>query len=614
MHQPKRASHLELLDNRLIDVLDVTPVPIIISHPDSGAFKYVNPALMDMLGYSAQEIYSTEVVVSHPDDLENNQKLRRHLQQSPFEPVTLEKRYLHKSGRVILGLLTMVAEKNKDGSIKHLIAQIIDITERKAYQEDNLLFKTLINQSNDGMLIMCADSGLIVNANQRCCDNLGYSLTELQALTIRDIEVKLFDQFNWAEYVKDIKNKGNQILEGLHRRKDGSPFPVEISVSYVEFVNHSYMVAIVRDMTDRKKRDELIWQQANYDALTKLPNRYMFMDRLEQEMKKANRHNTQVALLCIDIDNFKDVNDSFGHDQGDKLLVKFAERLKACIRHSDTFARLGGDEFAIIIGGVDDTAVIDTVAKKVLHELSSPIDLGLKKTFVSGSIGIALYPDDGITAEDLLKNADNAMYEVKRNGRNGYQYFTRVMHAKAIQRIELITDLHRALDDQEFEMVYQPIVDMQSKKIIKAEALVRWNRDANSMVNPDKFIPAAEESGLIIELGNWIFEEVSRQMKIWRELGNENMQINVNMSPIQFNDKDNIILSSWINCLHKYQLNGSDFTVEITENAMMKTHADDDINDKLKLLHNNGIKIALDDFGTGCSSLVHLKKARNRLS
>lgn len=598
---------LNLLESSLLKVLDATPVPIIVSNLD-GSFKYVNSALLDMLGYSANEVYSTDIIISHPDDYESNRKVRDQLEQSPLEPVTIEKRYLHKNGKVIDALLTMVAEENRDGSIKHFIAQIVDITERKAYQKDISLFRALVDKSIDGMVVVSPDSGLIISANQRFCKNLGYSLEELQEMTVKDIELNLEDSFSWAKYVKSVKEKGNKIIEGTHCRKDGTQIPVEISVSYVKLNDSDYMLAIVRDISDRRKKDEMIWFQANYDALTRLPNRYMFRDRLDQEMKKAKRANKKVAVFCIDIDNFKDVNDSFGHDHGDKLLIEMAHRLQACIRGSDTVARLGGDEFAIIISDISDVEYIDRIAGKVVETLAEPVNLDMKKVFVSASTGIVIYPDDGKTTDDLLKDADHAMYEVKRSGRNGYRYFTPKMHEEAVKRIDLINDLHKALDEHQFEMVYQPIFDVNSLAIKKAEALVRWHHPEKGLINPDDFIPAAEESGLIIDIGCWVFNSVTQQMKQWKELYGTDIQININMSPIQFNDKDDKILYSWLASLKRYNLAGENFTIEITENAMMKTQGEEGIDEKIQLLRNNGVRIALDDFGTGCSSLAHLKK------
>ncbi len=593
-----------LIDANLLKVLDVTPAPIIVSRLD-GSFEYVNVAFLNMLGYSAEEIYEDDIVVSHPDELLLNEKIRESLHKAPFTPITLEKRYLHKSGKEVIGLLTMVAEPDEEGKVKRFIAQIINITEHKVAQQNIEIFRALINKSNDSMIVFDPLSGLVRDANQECCEQLGYSIEELQEKTVKDIDINMSDQTVWSEHVESVKKSGGQILEAIQKRKDGSCFPVEISVSYVELEQDSYMLAIIRDISERRKKDETIWHQANYDSLTNLPNRDMLQDRLGQQIKRLNK---KIAILCLDIDHFKDINDSFGHHSGDKLLIEIAKRIKNCTRDCDTVARLGGDEFAIVIDELEDSKYIEKITENILEALLLPIDLGIHKAFVSGSIGITIYPNDSQSTEELLKNADQAMYEVKNNGRNGYKYFTQYMHDKALARVQLINDLHRGIENKEFEMVYQPIINMENNNINKAEALIRWNHPTRGKINPDEFIPIAEESNLIVEIGRWVFEEVSKQMYEWKKQNRKKLQININMSPIQFSHKSDEFIKKWLKELTDYGLEAKDFTIEITEGVMMNMYNTEGIGEKLLLMREAGVNIALDDFGTGYSSLAYLKK------
>lgn len=595
------------LEDKSLHILEATPLPILISKIDGG-ITFVNSALLAMLGYSNDEIYRKDVIITHPDDINENINIRTRLVNSPQTKITVEKRYKHKNGSTIYGLLTIAARPSTAGEVTHFISQIVDITDKKVYQNDMQLFKALVEKSNDGMVIFCAQTGTLLNANRSFCDNLGYTLDEVKSMHVQEIEQNMPQDFKWQRFIASVRQKGNIIYEGLHKAKSGELLNVEVSISYAALVTGNFITAIIRDISERKRKDEMIWFQANYDALTKLPNRYMFSDRLEQEIIKTDRNNLMLGILCLDVDNFKDVNDSLGHHNGDKLLIEIAMRIKSCIRQSDTVARLGGDEFAIIINHVTNIELIEHIAIKILTKLSEPVKLELETVYVSASIGIAMYPQDGKTPDDLLKDADHAMYLVKKNGRNGYQYFTKAMHEKAITRIELINDLHHAIKSNQFELVYQPIVNLKTGELVKAEALVRWNHPIKGLISPDQFIPLAEESGLIIEIGAWVFDEVTKQVIEWKKLYSEAIEININMSPIQFNDRDNHILLSWIKYLEANDISGSCFTVEITENAMMRGNDYEDIATKIKLLHKHGIKVALDDFGTGYSSLAHLKR------
>ena len=329
----------------------------------------------------------------------------------------------------------------------------------------------------------------------------------------------------------------NKRIEITALRRDGSEFPIELTISNHGSGNNVEFSAFLRDITDRKKSAEQLINLAHYDVITNLPNRLLFYDRLEQELKKSHRTTTQLAIILLDLDHFKEVNDTLGHDKGDVLLKEVALRLKNCIRDSDTVARLGGDEFTLLLPYNSDLNVIERVAQNILVSLAEPFKLGASPVYISGSMGITLFPDDGDSIEELLKNADQAMYSAKNQGRNRYSYFTSSMQTYAKERASLSNDLRMAILEKQFVLLYQPIVNLTNQKIEKAEALIRWLHPIKGVISPVEFIPIAEETGLIFEIGEWVFQEAAKQVGKWRQLFNSEFQISVNKSPVQFYDR-----------------------------------------------------------------------------
>ncbi|MFC6670303.1 putative bifunctional diguanylate cyclase/phosphodiesterase [Marinobacterium aestuariivivens] len=342
---------------------------------------------------------------------------------------------------------------------------------------------------------------------------------------------------------------------------------------------------------------------ANFDPLTGLPNRRLFRDRLEQEIKKTQRTEGRLALLFLDLDHFKDINDTQGHDVGDILLKEAARRLKHCVRDSDTVARLGGDEFTIILSGLEDTGKAAQISQSILQSFAEPFDLGSRKDYVSASIGITFYPDDAGDLNTLLKNADQAMYVAKEEGRNRFHYFTASMQEAAQARVELINDLRGALQKNEFRLLYQPIVDPGSGRVHKAEALIRWQHPERGQVSPLDFIPIAEETGLIVEIGNWVFREAAKQARVWRQCHSPDFQISINTSPLQLH-AEGICTGEWYDYLQALELPGAAIAIEITEGLLMENS----FATRLLEIQRLGIEVSLDDFGTGYSSMSYLKK------
>ncbi|NMM14132.1 MAG: EAL domain-containing protein [Rhodoferax sp.] len=359
------------------------------------------------------------------------------------------------------------------------------------------------------------------------------------------------------------------------------------------------------DITERKKSEALIWQQAHFDALTGLPNRSMLRDRLEQEIKKSNRDGQQLALLFIDLDHFKEVNDTLGHDSGDLLLIEAARRIRGAVRASDTVARMGGDEFTVILSDLTEASSLERILQKLLQALESVFQLGDEQVFVSASIGITMYPLDATEIEDLFKHADQALYVAKGAGRNRFSFFTPALQEAAQTRVRLANDLRTGLAGQQFRVVYQPIVEMATGAVHKAEALIRWHHPTRGLISPAAFIPIAEASGLIVEIGDWVFQQAATQVQAWRASLSPQFQISVNKSPVQFHHSGSAH-KPWFQQLQAMGLPGESIVVEITEGLLLDSS--DSVADQLLALRDAGIQVSLDDFGTGYSSLSYLQK------
>ncbi|KAA1012961.1 EAL domain-containing protein [Paraburkholderia panacisoli] len=363
------------------------------------------------------------------------------------------------------------------------------------------------------------------------------------------------------------------------------------------------VLAVGRDLSDRMVFEATIWKQANFDALTRLPNRQMFHDRLDHQARMSDRSGRPMGLMLIDLDRFKEVNDSLGHDTGDLLLIEAARRITSCVRESDTVARLGGDEFTVILPELDDTASIEQIAKTIIGTLAEPFRLGPDEVFISASIGITLYPQDTRELDVLFKNADQAMYAAKSAGRNRFSYFTPDLQVAAERRLRLTNDLRAALQAEQFRVYYQPIVDLATGEIYKAEALIRWLHPERGAISPLDFIALAEDTGLIVPIGDWVFRQAVHQARQWRRRFHPSFQISVNMSPAQIR-QDNLVCIQWAEYLKREGMPGTSVAIEITEGLLL----DAELNEKLLTFRDAGIGISIDDFGTGYSSLAYLKR------
>ncbi|TPQ28657.1 EAL domain-containing protein [Methylomonas koyamae] len=481
-----------------------------------------------------------------------------------------------------------------------------DITARKLAEQEMQLASLVYLNSSEAMLVTDG-SGLIITVNPAFTKVTGYAADEVIGRSFTGLSPEQHDQAFFKTVLRVTNTQGHWAGEIGGRRKNGDDCVHWVTVNsiYNETGGVHRRVALITDITERKKSEQLIWRQANFDPLTSLPNRNMFLDRLDREIKKALRHSQKVALMFLDLDRFKDVNDSLGHFMGDVLLKEAAHRLSESVRDSDSIARLGGDEFTIILGELEHTESVDRIADSILQRLAQPFSLGNEIAYISASIGIAVFPDDGNDSEALLKNADQAMYAAKNQGRDRYQYFTAQMQLQSQKRLRLANDLHAALAKNQLLLHYQPIVDFGSGRLAKAEALLRWQHPDLGMVSPAEFIPIAEDTGSIVEIGDWVFADAVRQLKQWRELYQPQFQISVNKSPVQFR-KQALESQAWVAVLQELGLPGDSVVVEITEGALLE--ASDASREQLLVFRDAGIQVALDDFGTGYSSLAYLKK------
>lgn len=478
-----------------------------------------------------------------------------------------------------------------------------DITSRKQMEDELRLAASIYQNSSEGMLVTDADN-VIIAVNPAFTRLTGYTRDDVVGKSPKILQSGLQSKDFYRELWARLTTEGHWEGEIWNRHKLGYNFAEQLSIRVVKNDDGTIhrFIAQFSDITEKKRKEEQIWQHANYDNLTGLPNRRLFMDRLGIEIKKGKRGSEKLALLFIDLDRFKEINDTLGHVKGDILLREAAGRIRSCLRESDTVARLGGDEFTTIIADYTDQTAIEQVAKRILKALSLGFDLGGDDfAYISASIGIAIFPTDATDVDTLMKHADQSMYAAKAQGRNQFSFFTPSMQEAAEEKLRLTIDLRVAMVNHEFELHYQPIVDLADGSISKAEALLRWKHPERGMVSPGVFIPLAEESGLIHELGDWVFQEAISDLAFWQKKFGRHIEISVNKSPNQFSRAGN---SQWLEKLAESGLPPGSLVAEITEGTLLKESAV--VKQRLATLKEKGVRVALDDFGTGYSALSYL--------
>ena len=480
-----------------------------------------------------------------------------------------------------------------------------DITERVRAEEGLRLAATVFETTAEAIMVT-DDNNRIKAVNPAFTVVTGYAAEEVVGNTPSMLQSGRHDKTFYEKMWSILNGTGCWEGEVWNRRKDGEVYPEWLYISAItdDRDNVIEYVAVFTDITQRKRSEEQVHRQANFDALTDLPNRTLFFDRLSAAIVGARREKQQVALLFIDLDRFKVVNDTLGHAIGDRLLEQVAVRLAKCVREVDTVARLGGDEFTTILRGISRGEDVAHVAEKIIESLSEPFWLDGNETFIGASVGITIFPSDADDANTMLRNADMAMYRAKEAGRNVYRFFTQEMDAQVLMRMDLERDLRRALDHQEFVLHYQPIIDLATGAVTSAEALVRWIHPERGMVNPADFIPVAEETGLIAPLGEWVLRQACIDAKAWQEAGLSGLGVSVNLSTRQL--KRGFSSDFVDGIVRETGIAAETLTFEITESLIME----DSQNAVawLSSIKDMGVRLSIDDFGTGYSSLSYLKR------
>jgi diguanylate cyclase (GGDEF)-like protein/PAS domain S-box-containing protein len=490
-----------------------------------------------------------------------------------------------------------------DGSDTTLIT-FTNVTELKEMEKQLELTSSVVKVASEGCLITNSEQ-TIIYTNPAFTEITGYLADEILGQSPDLFKSEKHDASFFTEMWSSITKTGKWQGEIWNKRKSGELYPQWLSITTVYDIHLNPMnyVGLFRDITSRKKLDAIIERQANFDQLTQLPNRYLLTDRLEHALEQSKRHNIELSLLFIDLDNFKEVNDTMGHDIGDELLKQAAHRLKKVVRQSDTIARFGGDEFVILLED-SDCKVAQKIAIKIGNVLAKPFVLNDEDCHMSASIGITQFPDDGQTVVDLFKNADQAMYQAKQSGSNQYVFYTPDLQHEAMQRRQIVNELRSAITLNELELYYQPIISLKTGKIEKIEALIRWNHPENGIVGPDTFIPIAEQSGLILQLGDYIFNNAFTDLSIFSQY-DDCLNMAINVSPMQIHH-DNQFITKLQHYLDTYPVRASQVSLEITEGVLLQN--EQKVERVFNAIHDLGLLLSLDDFGKGFSSLSYLHR------
>lgn len=476
--------------------------------------------------------------------------------------------------------------------------------ERLAENEAHI--RAMVENIDDGLVIF-DESGEIESANCAAERIFGYGTGDLTGVQVHQLLSHDEDQREYIMHlflnpVQHMDNENMLELNGM--RKDGSNVPIELRVTEMRWKGRRMLIGVFNDITKRKAYESQIVYLANHDSLTDLPNRNLLWDRINQAITHARRNQHNVAVLFIDLDYFKNINDSLGHQMGDQLLREVAKLIGRQVRKGDTVARQGGDEFIVVLPDIEQTEHAAQIAQKILTAINESIWMDGREFHSSASIGISVFPDDGQTVEALLQNSDAAMYHAKHMGRGTYQFFTPEMNAMAAERLHLESSLRHVLERRELLLHYQPIIDLKTNKIVSVEALLRWKTPQGEWIPPAKFVPIAEDIGMIGPIGEWVLETACRQLKQWQSDGCGDLRMSVNMSLRQLRRKDPVDVITRV--LRETAVNPRSLELEITESVLMENPVQTIV--VLTDLSDMGVHLSIDDFGTGYSSLSYLKR------
>ena len=581
----------------------------------SGAIVYWNRHAERLYGWAAEQALGKNIVEFLPGPSSRAQAAHIMARLQRGESWSGEFEVRHRDGAPLQVRVTNSPMRDERNHLIGIIGVSDDISEQKKALKALSLSDMVYQAIGEAIMVVRID-GVVVAINPAFARLTGHDEAAIVGHSVDLLKAPEATHFFPQEAQPLLAKTGHWAGSIRCRRRDGAVVRdwLRIDTVYDDDGRDKLRVCMFSRITDQKRAKETIWQQANFDALTGLPNRSMFRDRLEHEIELAAREQRQLALMFLDLDQFKEVNDTLGHDTGDGLLQQAADRLVQCVRAIDTVARIGGDEFTVILGHLQDGAIVERVAHDIVRTLSEPFQVGQDTIHVSASVGITLYPDDAANADALIKNADQAMYAAKNAGRNQSHYFTHRMQHEAQVRMRLVNDLREALARGQFELAYQPIVDLAGGAIHKAEALLRWRHPLRGAVAPAEFIAVAEQTGMIGAIGEWVYEQAARQAALWRATIDPSFQISVNVSPEQLRKKGSgrVPLSEQLLADRARQRAGQarpsapPVIVEITEGVLLE-HSGAVLR-QLQLLQDAGIELAIDDFGTGYSALSYLRR------
>ena len=492
----------------------------------------------------------------------------------------------------------------EDGRPVRLRGTVLDVTQRRDLEE-SMRMANLIYQTSFEAIVVTDEENRIVDANPAFTRQTGVELRAVLGTTPRLFESHMHDAGFYERLWQTLLAEGHWQGEILDRNPDGSFTAKYADVRVIRHPDgrvHRHVVQF-HDISEQKQKDELIWRQTNFDALTGLPNRRLFLDRLEQDLKKAQGAGQGLGVLLLDLDRFKEINDSYGHAVGDSALVETTRRLAHCVAGDATIARVGSNMFALVVSEFDGRRHLETTAGAIIGAIAAPLELRPGDlAYVSASVGISVFPDDGLDAAELVGNAEQAVYLAKSAGRGRFQYFTPALQQHARDKLSLTNDLRAALARNQLQVHYQPIVETATGRIRKAETLLRWQHHEHGMISPARFIPLAEEAGLIHEIGEWVLAESIASIERWQRVYGIDVELSVNVSPVQFEQRSGL---PWLTRVVNAGLPPGSITIEITEGVLVSDA--EQVRGCLDALHQAGAKVSIDDFGTGFSSLSYLK-------
>ncbi|MDD2358421.1 MAG: EAL domain-containing protein [Thiovulaceae bacterium] len=567
----------------------------------SGKILEVNGAYCEMSGYTKEELLCISII-----DIEANESAvntNKHIEKIIQKGSDIfETRHRAKNG-LIYDVEITVTFLSQNGGLFFVF--IRDISLRKQYEKELLLSSKVFSTMGDGVIITDIDLN-IIDVNDSFCKITGYVHHEILGNKPSMFSSGWMEKEFYLELWNRIKNDGYWQGEIIDRKKNGEIYTSETSIVVVKNKEEkiTHYIAISSDITIKKEQEKAINSLAYYDTLTKLPNRFFFEERVNTKVASAKRNSEKIALLFIDLDNFKTINDSFGHMVGDKFLQNVAQILKSCVREEDIVGRFGGDEFMILIKDFNNIADLAIISTKITGMFTKPFRIGKDEVFSGASIGISVFPENGDSYHELMYAADTAMYHAKVSRKGGYEFYSAVMGENVAKRLEFEKNLRKALENDEFHMVYQPKIDLTQNRIYGMEALIRWVNPVLGFVSPDQFIPILEENGFIYEVGLWIIKRTLSDTKKFHELGFEDLIVSINVSYIQLENERFVI--DFRDIVNEIGVPREFIELEITESQIMNNIEAALV--KLDEITKCGVKISIDDFGTGYSSLSYLKK------